>query len=71
MSKRQVKTGQAIAELVERRRRAALRQRARTITAAPAKRAAFMSPVADKLLCVVKRLTSPPDPPGAVGTPVG
>ena len=38
MSKRQVKTGQTIAELVERRRRAALRKRARTITAAPVKR---------------------------------
>jgi hypothetical protein len=38
MSKRQVKTGQAIAERVERRRRAALRQRARTVAKAPALR---------------------------------
>ena len=47
MSKRQLKTGQAIAELVERRRRAALRQRARNISAAkPARvrRAATIDP---------------------------
>lgn len=47
MSKRQVKTGQAIAERVERRRRAALRQRARTVAEAPAlrvRRAAAIDP---------------------------
>ena len=47
MSKRPVKTGEAIAERVERRRRAALRQRARTIAAAPAarvRRAAAIDP---------------------------
>jgi hypothetical protein len=50
MAKRQVKTGQAMAEIVERRRRAALRQRSRAIAAAPAKRVRRVAPIDPKIV---------------------
>ncbi len=50
MAKRQIKTGQAVAERVDRRRRAALRQRSRAIAAAQQVRARRAAPLDPKFV---------------------